>query len=226
MTSREAARISGVAHTTITNWIKHGLLKARLRTIDNGCRKWYDINEDDLKELLKRKGEGHMRASIYKLNVAEAAKIAEVSTTTIRSWIDRGELKATVCGGGDKRTIFEIDEDDLQECLSEREDRLNGNPKTLPTVIPKASLPKSRTSEPTVKLFKETSPNKDLNYLKNKILDDQKKNAISLKIISEIQFAEEYRYNLMALAQDCNDMDSETYRQAYNKLLKTRFCCE
>lgn len=226
MTSREAAKIAGVSHTTISHWIQHGLLKARLRTIDDGCRKWYDINEDDLKELLKRKGEGNMRASIYKLNVAEAAKIAEVSTTTIRSWIDRGELKATVCGGGDKRTIFEIDEDDLQECLSEREDRLNGNPKSKPTVIPKASLPKSRTTEPTVQLFKETTPNKDLNYLKNKILDDQKKNDISLKILTELQFAEDYHNKLMSLAQDCKDMNSETYRQAYNKLLKTRFCCE
>lgn len=157
-----------------------------------------------------------MRASIFKLNMKEAAKIAEVSKTTIRKWIDKGELKATVCGGGDSRTIYEIDEDDLLECLSKREEKLNEKP----IIILKSSLPKPSLTGPSF------SANKDLNYIKNKILDDQKKNDISLKIISEIEFAEEYRYKMMALAQDYGDMSSEEYRNAYNKLLKQRFCCE
>jgi hypothetical protein len=168
-----------------------------------------------------------MRASIFKLNVRGAAKIAEVCPTTIRKWIDKGELKATECGGGDSRKIFEIDEDDLIECLSKREEALNGTTNKKPMTIPLSTLPKPLYTTPTIQLSKETTPViKDLNYLKNKIADDQKKNDISLKIISELQFAEEYHNKLMALAQDCNDMNSETYRQAYNKLLKTRFCCE
>lgn len=113
VTIQEAAKIAELSASTITRWVRRGLLPAR--RLAGQRQRW--IRETDLQEAIRKWKEISRGRDPTSVSPNEAAKVLNVTGEAVKQWIYAGDLKATKLPNG----YWRIKHEDLKAYLETRQ---------------------------------------------------------------------------------------------------------